>query len=61
MQKKRAKKAHGAAPEPTAVYLVADSLNHDGELYAPDDEIELDEDAAAPLLATGVIVHKPAA
>jgi len=36
-------------------YRVALPLAHDGREYAPGDRVELDEDRAAHLLATGVV------
>lgn len=44
----------GAEPAASTVYVVLDPLRHDGVDYAPDDEIELTEDQAAPLLGTVV-------
>lgn len=37
------------------LYKVHDNLDHDNEPYAPGDEVELTKEAAAPLLALGVV------
>lgn len=40
-------------------YLVKSRLEHDGKLYEPGKSVELDDEAAAPLVAVHVI--EPAA
>ena len=54
-----AKKAAGAAPAPTRTYQVTSPLEHDGELYAVGDDVELTDAQAAQLLGLAVL-HKPA-
>lgn len=40
-------------------YPVLDNLSHDGRDYAAGDAVDLSEEAAAPLIAAGVIDDKP--
>lgn len=58
------KKAGAAAPATsTTVYEVTSPLNHDGDVYAIGDQVELTEAQAAPLLGHTVqpFGSKPAA
>lgn len=49
------------AEQTRATYTVASPLEHDGDLYAPGDPVELTEAEAAPLLAGGVVTAAAAA
>lgn len=49
-----AKKAGAAAPASTTPYEVTSPLNHDGELYAIGDEVELTDAQAAALLGLAI-------
>ena len=51
--------ATGDAPA-AATYVVRSPLHFDGEAYAADDEVQMDERTAAPLLDLKVIEAKKA-
>lgn len=38
-------------------YLVKSPLDHDQKRYKPDEEVELTEEQAAPLVAAGVVAE----
>lgn len=53
-----ASKKAGAAAQATSTYTVTSPLEHDGELYAVGDPVELTDAQAAPLL--GLVVSRAA-